>query len=114
MGNFLGQCGIVGGVRQLCLQGVHAGQGVQRGGKDQLHGGVNVKVGVQPGVLLQISHGHAGAERRITAVGQTFAAKDAQQRGFSGAVGADHADAVTLFNGGVDIAQNLVFAKALA
>ena len=114
VGDLLGQRGVVGGVRQLCLQGVHAGQGVQRRGKHQLHGGVDVKVGVQPGVLLQIPHGHAGAERRITAVGQAFAAKNAQQRGFAGAVGADHTDAVPFFNGGVDIAQHLVLAKAFA
>ena len=114
VGDLLGQRGIVGSVRQLCLQGVHAGQSVQCGGKDQLHRGVNVKVGVQPGVLFQIPHGHAGAERRIATIGQAFAAKNAQQRGFAGAVGADHTDAVPFFNGGVDIAQHLVLAKAFA
>ena len=79
---------------QLLLQTFHLLHGIQRRGEHQLHRGIDIKRGVQSGILLQIAGGHAGAERRVPRIGQALAAQYAQERCLAGAVGADNADAV--------------------
>ena len=99
---------------QLLLQTFHLLHGIQCRGEHQLHRGINIKRGVQSGILLQIAGGHAGAERRIPRIRQALAAQDAQERCLAGAVGADNADAVAALHPGCHIVQYLVFAEALA
>ena len=112
--DLIGQLCIVGIGSQLLLQTFHLLHGIQRRGEHQLHRGIDIKRGVQSGILLQIAGGHAGAERRVPRIGQALAAQYAQERCLAGAVGADNADAVAALHPGCHIMQYLVFAEALA
>ena len=114
VGDFFGQFRIVRVCGQLLLQRVHLLHGVKRRGKDQPHCGIDVQRRVQPGVLLKVAGGHAGAERGISGVGQALAAEDPQKRRLAGAVGTDDADTIPALDTCIYITQYLVFAEALA
>ena len=99
---------------QPLLQGFLLGQRRQRRGKRQAHSLIHILVGLQAAGLFQVTDRQIAGKGGDAGIGLAFAAKDAQQGCFAGAVGPDDADAVPPLDPGADTAEDLVLAKAFA